>query len=203
MGETMTFEFLVNKDNKVSWYKESPCEWGKKEKQYPFKIIKKELSDIKYAKAIKYNYVYDENKQDFVNKYTGEVFYEGNLIDTYPYTTEKVAIRHRQLYGTNTSTACIQISQKYVSLNGPAGVESDVFKPIREYYLERFRPFLEYEGIKEAMLAILHGYYVDIVEAFNALPESTQEVLWTNINLTDDDRVWLRDVLGVTSKWLQ
>jgi len=199
----MIFEFLIHKSGKISWYKESPCEWGKKERQSPFKIIKKKLSDVRHAKAIKYNYVYDERKQDFVNKYTGEVFYEGNLIDRYPYKTKDLGKRHRQLYGANTSTACMRISQKYVKLSEPAGVESDVFKPIREYYLERFKPFLKYEGIKEAMLAILHGYYVDIVEAFNALPEGTQEVLWTNIKLTDDDKAWLKETLGVTSKWLQ
>lgn len=199
----MTFEFLVHKGGKVSWYKESPCEWGKKESQYPFKIVKKELSAAKYAKAIKYNYVYDKNKQDFVNKYTGELFYEGNLIDRYPYEAKSVSERYQRIYKAAPAIACIQITQKYAKLDEPVDNEADIFKPIREYYLERFKPFLEYEGIKEAMLAILHGHYVDIVEAFNNLPESTQEVLWTNIKLTEDDKAWLRDTLGVTSKWLR
>jgi len=187
-------EFLINKQGGVSHFQKAPCEWGKRECEPLFTIIKKDVLNEFTAKTIQEEYNYNRTINEFIKKDDATSFEEINVVQEKTYNSVESQKLNEKL-APNKTNPCDFISKIY-------GGEEKV-ADIRKYYLKKYFPLRKLEGMDSVRKATKYGYYGDISKAFNSLPEATQKELWNKIDLTKEDKQWLKNILKVNSKWLQ
>jgi len=191
----MQCEFLINKRNGISSVQIAPGIWGKKECLPSFTIITKDISSFETAMMIRAKFTYDFDKANFVSMADGSEYEEGDIILYEKYDSVEGFKQDQTLAGiVGVANACAFLSEHY-------GDETTIW--IRKYYLQKLFPFRRLEGMANVLKAVKAGFYSDFSKALNLLSENSQQELWTNVDLKQDEKMWLKNILKVHSIWLQ
>lgn len=191
----MLYEFLINKHNKVSHFQPSPCTWGKKEVPPWFTVVTLDTSSPRYVQE---RCIYDTNAQAFVYiDYPTEHFSESDVLPKL-LALDRDASKDVELAEDVKGETVKDIDEACKVIGEPYG--TIIF--VRNYWHDKFLPYRALTGIEKVRYAALKGHFSDFAQALNEMPQQTQSTVWPVIDITAEDKLWLKNILKVESPWL-